>query len=53
MEKPYKATGDIYVIPSYAPVPGLGLLPINAFVIKGKEPVLVDTGMPIDREEFL
>ena len=53
MEKPYKATGDIYVIPSHAPVPGLGLLSINAFVIKGKEPVLVDTGMPIDREEFL
>ncbi|MDP3062348.1 MAG: MBL fold metallo-hydrolase [Chloroflexota bacterium] len=53
MHKPYRGNADTYVIPSYEPAPGLGLLPINAFLIKAKEPVLVDTGMAKDRKEFL
>jgi flavorubredoxin len=53
MEKPYRARPDIYVLPAHFPVPGAGLLPINAFVIKAKEPVLVDTGMAMDSEEFM
>ena len=53
MLKPYKVTSDIHVIPSYFPIPGAGFLPINAFLIKSKEPVLVDTGMGIDSEEFM
>ncbi|MCV2869893.1 MBL fold metallo-hydrolase [Defluviimonas sp. WL0002] len=32
-------------LPSWLPVPGLGALPINAFLLKGREPVLVDTGL--------
>lgn len=32
-------------LPSWLPVPGLGALPINAFVLKGSEPLLVDTGL--------
>jgi flavorubredoxin len=31
----------------------MGFLPVNAFVIKAREPVLVDTGMGIDGEEFM
>jgi glyoxylase-like metal-dependent hydrolase (beta-lactamase superfamily II) len=32
-------------LPAWLPVPGLGTLPINAFLLKGREPVLVDTGL--------
>ncbi len=53
METPYRATADTYVLPSYEPAPGFGLLPVNAFLIQADEPVLVDTGMPKEREEFL
>ncbi|MEX1253143.1 MAG: MBL fold metallo-hydrolase [Dehalococcoidia bacterium] len=53
LETPYRAFDDTHVIPSYAPVPGLGLLPINSFVIKAREPVLFDTCAPIDRDAFL
>jgi hypothetical protein len=51
--EPYQAGPDIYVVPGYFPIPGMGFLPVNAFVIKAKEPVLVDTGMGIESEEFM
>ena len=35
------------------PVPGLGLVPINAFVLHGAEPVLVDTGTVLQSEDFM
>jgi len=53
MNKSYQATSDIDVLPAHFPIPGAGFLPVNAFVIRAKEPVLVDTGMGIDNEEFL
>jgi flavorubredoxin len=53
MDKPYKITPDIDVLPAHFPVPGAGLLPVNAFVVKAKEPVLIDTGMGIDSDEFM
>ena len=53
MDKPYQATSDIVVLPAHFPVPGMGLIPINAFVINGTEPILVDTGMGIYSEEFM
>jgi flavorubredoxin len=53
MFEPYPAGPDIDVLPSYFPIPGMGILPINAFVLKAAEPVLVDTGQPLLREEFL
>jgi flavorubredoxin len=43
----------IEVPPSHFPIPGAGLLPVNAFVIKAQEPVLVDAGMEIESEEFM
>ncbi len=51
--KPYKAAEDTWVLPSYLPVPGLGLIVVNSYLILGKEPVVVDTGMPVVRQEFL
>ena len=53
MEKPHQAAPDTVVLPTFHSVPGLGVLPVNAFVIKAKEPVLVDTGLGEDRGEFM
>jgi flavorubredoxin len=49
----YKASSDIDVIASNIPIPGFGLIPVNAFVIKGTEPILVDTGAMIESDEFM
>lgn len=40
-------------LPSWFPVPGLGALPINAFLLKGREPMLVDTGLGALSEEVI
>jgi flavorubredoxin len=48
----YAAAPDIDVLTSNVPLPGLGLVPINAFVIKGREPMLVDTGTGVESAEF-
>lgn len=53
MEQPYRLTENIEILPSFFPVPGMGFLAVNAFVIKAAEPVLVDTGMGIDSPEFM
>jgi flavorubredoxin len=44
MDTVYQAVDDIYVLPSHEFAPGLGYLPMNAFLITCDEPVLVDTG---------
>jgi len=49
----YNAAPDIDVITSDFPIPGFGLVPINSFVLKGKEPVLVDTGAVVQSGEFM
>lgn len=33
------------ILPSWLPVPGLGVLAVNSFLLKCAEPVLVDTGL--------
>jgi flavorubredoxin len=53
MDKPRQLMPDIEILPAHFPIPGAGFLPVNAFVIKAEEPVLVDTGMGIDGEEFM
>ena len=49
----YKASADVEVITSNFPIPGYGLVPINAFVIKGSEPILVDTGAVVESADFM
>jgi glyoxylase-like metal-dependent hydrolase (beta-lactamase superfamily II) len=41
------------VFTSVVPAPGIGVLPINAFLIKGRQPVLVDTGIFPEHDEFI
>ena len=49
----HSAAEDITVLGTSVEVPGLGHLAVNAFVLHAEQPVLVDTGLPVDREEFL
>jgi flavorubredoxin len=53
MFEPYQAAPDIEVLPAFFPIPGLGILPVNAFVLKAAEPVLVDTGLVPVSDEFM
>jgi hypothetical protein len=53
MEKPYRLMENVEILPSFFPIPGMGFLAVNAFIIKTKEPVLIDTGMGIDSPEFI
>lgn len=53
MFEPYRAAADIDVVPSYFPIPGLGIVPVNAFVLKSAQPVLVDTGLVSLSDEFM
>jgi flavorubredoxin len=50
---PYEAASDTVVLPSYFPIPGLGILAVNAFVLKASEPVLVDTGLLPLSDQFM
>ena len=49
----YTAAPDVEVITSPYPIPGFGLIPINAFVLKGTEPILVDTGAVVESADFM
>jgi glyoxylase-like metal-dependent hydrolase (beta-lactamase superfamily II) len=42
--EPYAAAEGIDVIPAYLPVPGMGVLPANSYLVHGDEPLLVDCG---------
>lgn len=53
MATTYSAAPDIDVLTSNVPIPGLGLVPVNAFVLHGTEPVLVDTGTVVERDGYL
>ncbi len=44
---------DVTALSDAAEIPGLGFLPINAYVVHAAEPVLIDTGAPQSRDEFL
>jgi len=49
----YEAAPGIEVLTSSFSIPGYGLVPINAFVIKGSEPILVDTGAVVESGQLL
>ncbi|MBW3548481.1 MAG: MBL fold metallo-hydrolase [Actinobacteria bacterium] len=53
MDAPYQAGPDVHVLPTNLPLPGLGVLPINAYVLLAEEPVLIDTGIGPDVDDFV
>jgi flavorubredoxin len=44
---------EIDAFSTYVPLPGLGVLPINAFLIRSAEPVLVDTLFAAVSDDFM
>ena len=44
---------DTDLFTTYATLPGLGVLPVNAYLIHAREPVLVDTGIAALRGDFM
>ena len=48
-----KVAEGISSITSYMPIPGYGVLPVNAFVIHAEQPVLVDTGLGALGDDFM
>lgn len=53
MDAPYQAAPDVHVLPSHIALPGVGVLPINAYVLLAEEPVLIDTGVANDGDAFI
>lgn len=49
----YRAHRDVSVLNDYLEVPGLGFLPVNAFVIHAAQPVVVDTGLGLPDRNFV
>ena len=35
------------------PLPGVGVLPVNAYLLMAEEPVLIDTGIGLDGDDFI
>jgi glyoxylase-like metal-dependent hydrolase (beta-lactamase superfamily II) len=52
MDPVHRATSDVYVLPTTLPIPGVGALVVNAYLILAAQPVLVDTGLAVDADEF-
>lgn len=53
MDDPYLGASDVHVFPANLQLPGVGVLPINAYLLMAQEPVLIDTGIGMDTEDFL
>jgi hypothetical protein len=48
-----KVTEDVTVLNDYLEVPGLGFLPVNAFVLRAEQPLVVDTGLSLPDRDFV
>lgn len=53
MNETKQITDDTFALSAWAPLPGLGVLPVNAFLINAEQPVLVDTGLGTLRGDFM
>jgi flavorubredoxin len=51
--EPYQIAEETFVIPWALEAPPVGHFPMNSMVIRGAEPVLVDTGSPAVRAQWL
>lgn len=49
----HRVRPDITVLSDHLPVPGVGFLPVNAFVLHATEPVVIDTGLGLPDRDFL
>jgi len=52
--EPFQIAAETFVISSHHLLEEqLGIVPINAMLIRGAQPIVVDTGAPVDRRQFL
>lgn len=51
--QPFQAGTEVHVIPTYWPIPNVGVIAVNAFVLHAAEPVLVDTGAGQLSDDFI
>ena len=51
--EPYRIAEETFVIPWALEAPPIGHFPMNSMIIRGAEPVLVDTGAPAVRPQWL
>jgi flavorubredoxin len=51
--EPYEVADETFVIPWILEAPPIGLISVNSMIIRGAEPVIVDTGAPAYRAEWL
>jgi flavorubredoxin len=49
---PVQVTRDTFLIPNLAPA-GDAFIPVNSVLIRGEEPIVVDTGAPVHRQRWL
>ena len=49
----HPVTGDVSVLADHQDVPGLGSVPINAYVLHAAQPVVVDTGLSLADRDFV
>jgi Metallo-beta-lactamase superfamily len=49
----HQISPDVTVMSDYAEVPGIGYLPVNAFVLHAEQPVVVDTGLSNPGKDFV
>jgi flavorubredoxin len=50
---PYRVADGTWVVPQLMEAPPVGLFYLNSLVIQGREPVIVDTGTLINRDQWL
>src|SRR5918997_3787761 len=50
---PVRIAPETFLIPNLAPVEGGFFVQVNSLLVRGEQPVIVDTGAPIHREHWL
>ena len=53
MDPVFAGSGDVQVFPANLPLPGVGVLPVNAYLLLSQEPVLIDSGLGFDSDDFV
>ena len=51
--QPREVAPDTFLIPNLAPAGDGVYVPVNSLLIRGEEPIVVDTGAPVHREHWL
>ena len=49
----YRIGKHVTVLNDYLEVPGIGFVPVNAFVLHGREPIVIDTGLGLPDRNFV